>query len=74
MRSNPASIFKEILIFTTGRITPRRHKIKPNRKLKPVNYFLDNFNFSLTTCTQKKGSVATLGTLGKEKLKLAKKN
>ena len=39
--------------------------IKPNRLQKSVNYFLDNFNVSLTTSTKKNGSEATLGTLGK---------
>ena len=44
-------------------------KTKPNRVHKPSKYFGDNLNFSLTTSTKKNGSVATLGTLGKEKLK-----
>ena len=40
---------------------------------RPSKYFGDNFKFSLTTSTKKYGSVATLGTLGEEKFKLAQK-
>ena len=39
-----------------------------------VSIFEEILIFSLTTCTKKNGSEATLGTLGKEKLKFTKKN
>ena len=51
-----------------------RFKLSQTVRVPPASIFEEILVFSLTTSTKKKGSGATLGTLGKEKLKFTKKN
>jgi len=59
--------------FRPIKIYPKDLCKSQTKNVRPASIFEEILVFSLTTSTKKNGSEATLGTLGKEKLKFTKK-